>query len=92
MMTLQELSDRTEIEQLSVRYANAIDRRDWDALDAVFTPDAYIDYRAMGGIDGRYAIRLAIGNLRTQRGDVERAWEILKREVLRGAAAGECAP
>jgi aromatic-L-amino-acid decarboxylase len=34
-------------------------------------------------IDGRYAIRLAIGNLRTQRGDVERAWEILKREALR---------
>ncbi|MBS0366908.1 MAG: nuclear transport factor 2 family protein [Proteobacteria bacterium] len=54
MMSLQELSDRKEIEQLIVRYANAIDRRDWDALDAVFTPDAYIDYRAMGGIDGRY--------------------------------------
>lgn len=32
-------------------------------------------------IDGRYAIRLAIGNLRTQRGDVERAWNILKREA-----------
>jgi aromatic-L-amino-acid/L-tryptophan decarboxylase len=32
-------------------------------------------------IDGRYAIRLAIGNLRTQRSDVERAWNILKREA-----------
>jgi aromatic-L-amino-acid decarboxylase len=32
-------------------------------------------------VDGRYAIRLAIGNLRTQRGDVECAWEILKREA-----------
>ena len=32
-------------------------------------------------IDGRYAIRLAIGNVRTQRSDVERAWEILKREA-----------
>ncbi len=32
-------------------------------------------------IDGRYALRLAIGNLRTQRSDVEHAWEILKREA-----------
>ena len=29
-------------------------------------------------INGRYAIRLAIGNLRTQRSDVEHAWRILK--------------
>ncbi|MGB6520087.1 MAG: pyridoxal-dependent decarboxylase [Candidatus Cybelea sp.] len=34
-------------------------------------------------IDGRYAIRLAIGNLRTQRSDVEHAWTILKREASR---------
>ena len=29
-------------------------QREFDRLDEVFTPDAYIDYRAMGGIDGRY--------------------------------------
>jgi aromatic-L-amino-acid/L-tryptophan decarboxylase len=33
-------------------------------------------------IEGRYSIRLAIGNLRTQRSDVEHAWAILKREAL----------
>ena len=53
-LTLQQISDRLEIEQLIVDYANAIDRRDFDALDRIFTPDAYIDYRAVGGIDGRY--------------------------------------
>lgn len=42
------------LQQLVIDYANAIDRRDWNALDRVFTPDAYIDYRAMGGIDGKY--------------------------------------
>jgi hypothetical protein len=52
MLSLQELSDRLEIEQLIVRYSNCIDQRDWDGLDAVFTPDAYIDYRKLGGIDG----------------------------------------
>jgi aromatic-L-amino-acid decarboxylase len=34
-------------------------------------------------VDGRYALRLAIGNLRTQRSDVEYAWRLLKREALR---------
>jgi aromatic-L-amino-acid/L-tryptophan decarboxylase len=32
-------------------------------------------------IDGRYAIRLAIGNLRTRRDDVAHAWSVLKREA-----------
>jgi SnoaL-like domain len=54
MLSLQELSDRIEIQELMIRYSNAIDRRDFDRLDAVFTPDAYIDYRALGGVDGRY--------------------------------------
>lgn len=54
MLSLQEISDRLEIQQLMVDYASAIDQKNFDALDAVFTPDAYIDYRAMGGIDGRY--------------------------------------
>lgn len=54
MLSLQEISDRMEIQQLMNAYSNAIDQRAWDRLDQVFTPDAYIDYRAMGGIDGRY--------------------------------------
>lgn len=54
MLSLQEISDRLEIQQLLVDYSTAIDQRRFDDLDAVFTPDAYIDYRAMGGIDGRF--------------------------------------
>ena len=54
MLTLEQISDRLEIQALMTTYAHAIDRRDFDRLDAIFTPDAYIDYRAMGGIDGRY--------------------------------------
>ena len=37
-----------------VDYSTAIDRRRFDDLDRVFTSDAYIDYRATGGVDGRY--------------------------------------
>ncbi|WP_199253530.1 nuclear transport factor 2 family protein [Mycolicibacterium mengxianglii] len=54
MLSIEEISDRLEIQQLLVDYSTAIDNRRFDDLDAVFTPDAYIDYRAMGGIDGHY--------------------------------------
>jgi hypothetical protein len=54
MLTIEQISDRMELNQLVIDYANAIDLRDFDRLDRIFTPDAYIDYRAMGGIDGPY--------------------------------------
>jgi hypothetical protein len=54
MLTLAEISDRLEIQQLLIDYSTAIDKRQFNDLDQVFTPDAYIDYRAMGGIDGHY--------------------------------------
>jgi hypothetical protein len=54
VLSLAEISDRLEIQQLLVDYAAAIDQRRFDDLDRVFTADAYIDYRAMGGIDGVY--------------------------------------
>lgn len=54
MLSVAEISDRLEIQQLLVDYSSAIDQRRFDDLDRVFTPDAYIDYRALAGIDGRY--------------------------------------
>lgn len=54
MLSLAEISDRMEIQQLMVDYSSAIDARRFDDLDRVFTPDAYIDYRATGGVDGQY--------------------------------------
>jgi hypothetical protein len=50
--SLQELSDRLEIQDLQTAYSSAIDTRDWDALDRVFTQDAWIDYTAFGGSAG----------------------------------------
>jgi hypothetical protein len=54
-MSMQEISDRLEIQDLMVRYSYAIDNRDWDALDRVFTPDAHIDYSVFGGSVGNLA-------------------------------------
>lgn len=54
MLSLAEISDRLEIQQLLVDYSTAIDQRRFDDLDRIFTPDAYIDYTAMGGIEGPF--------------------------------------
>ncbi len=55
MLSHAEISDRIEIQQLLVDYSTAIDTRRFDDLDAVFTPDAYIDYTALGGIEGHFS-------------------------------------
>ncbi|UGQ14955.1 nuclear transport factor 2 family protein [Yinghuangia sp. ASG 101] len=52
MLSLQEISDRLEIQDLLVRYSHAVDTRQWDLLDDVFTADAHIDYSAVGGSAG----------------------------------------
>src|SRR5581483_2379592 len=54
-LSLAEVSDRIEINDLLVAYSHAVDFRDWDGLDDVFTADAVIDYTAMGGPRGDLA-------------------------------------
>jgi hypothetical protein len=54
MRSAEEMSDRLELQDLLIRYSEAIDRREFDELDAIFVADAYIDYRGTGGIDGKY--------------------------------------
>ena len=52
MLSLQEISDRLEIQDLLARYSHAIDRHDFDALDGLFTDDAVVDYSEFGGPRG----------------------------------------
>jgi aromatic-L-amino-acid/L-tryptophan decarboxylase len=67
------------------RYAPVgLDEARLEALNAAIvhgvnaTGEAFVSHTK---IAGRYAIRLAIGNLRTTRSDVEHAWRLLKREA-----------
>lgn len=54
MPDLQQLADRFEIEDVLTRYAWAIDSKNFDELDDVFTPDAHVDYTSSGGEAGAY--------------------------------------
>jgi 3-phenylpropionate/cinnamic acid dioxygenase small subunit len=53
-LSLREISDRIQIQDLLVRYTVAIDTKDWSLLDRCFTPDAHVDYTATGGTKGAY--------------------------------------
>lgn len=52
MKSQEELSDRAEIQELIVDYSYAVDTHSWDDLDAIFTADATLDFRATGGETG----------------------------------------
>lgn len=52
--TTEQLSDQQEIRELTFDYSHAIDQQQFDMLDNIFTPDAFIDYTAMGGPEGNY--------------------------------------
>jgi hypothetical protein len=49
-LTIHDISDRFEINDLLVRYCYAVDDRDWDSYQKVFTPDAVIDDTITGGV------------------------------------------
>jgi hypothetical protein len=53
-LSLQEVSDRIEIDDLLIRYTRAIDAKDWALLDTCFLPNADVDYVSSGGIKGKY--------------------------------------
>jgi SnoaL-like domain len=51
-LSLQDLSDRFSIQDLIVAEAAAIDERDWDQWESVYTPDAVIDWTGNDAIKG----------------------------------------
>jgi hypothetical protein len=51
-LSLQEISDRLELQDLIVRYSTSVDRQDWVLYESIFTPDAIVDYTAVGGVRG----------------------------------------
>ena len=63
-LSLQEISDRLEIQDLVYEYAAIIDQKRFDDLREVFTEDAHIDYSDVGGpVGGRDEIIAFLHNV-----------------------------
>jgi len=60
---------------------NELNERLMEAVNA--TGDVFLSHTKL---NGRYIIRLAIGNIRTEESHVKRAWELLKTECDRLSA------
>jgi ketosteroid isomerase-like protein len=58
---LAYLGDRQAIRDLVTRYACAVDRRDFDAVGACFTPDAETDYTYFKGPIGEVLEKIRAG-------------------------------
>jgi SnoaL-like domain len=52
VLSIQELSDRIEIQDVIARYSAAIDGHDWDLLDEVFLEDCDCDFTEVTGFQG----------------------------------------
>ncbi|KAE8338005.1 hypothetical protein BDV24DRAFT_166707 [Aspergillus arachidicola] len=48
-LSIQEISDRLEIDDLYARYVHAADERDMESLDLIFLPQTFFDWSAGGG-------------------------------------------
>jgi hypothetical protein len=48
----ERVADVLAIQDLATSYAHAVDDRDWGRWEALFLPDARVDYRSAGGIEG----------------------------------------
>ncbi|MGO1510828.1 MAG: nuclear transport factor 2 family protein [Actinomycetales bacterium] len=48
MLSQQEISDRLEITDTITRYSYGLDQRIWSEWDRAFTPDAVLDFSAVG--------------------------------------------
>jgi SnoaL-like domain len=51
----EEVADRLAIRETLAWYMRAMRDKDVDAMDDVFTPDAFIDYSAIGGTPGPWS-------------------------------------
>jgi aromatic-L-amino-acid decarboxylase len=67
------LDDQARLDELNAQLLDAVNA----------TGEIFISHTK---IDGRYALRLAIGNMRTTAHDVETAWEVLRAEAERLAS------
>lgn len=78
-LTVQEISDRLEIMDVLTDYCTAIDSKDMDALNLLFTSDARIDFSKAGG---PIADLLTIQKfLRDNLGDLPRLYMITNHRI-----------
>ena len=87
-LDLQAINDRIEIEELLARYSRALDYRQWDDLEAIFTPDGEFDAGSLGHPHGPRAIREMIeGTI----GGLDATQHLVGKSIIEFAEGGDAA-
>ena len=87
-LDLQAINDRIEIEELLARYSRALDYRQWDDLEAIFTPDGEFDAGGLGHPHGPRAIREMIeGTI----GGLDATQHLVGKSIVEFSADGDSA-
>jgi 3-phenylpropionate/cinnamic acid dioxygenase small subunit len=85
-LDIQQISDRIEIDELLARYARALDYRNFDELEGIFTPDATFDAGGLGSPTGPAAIRAMIeGTI----GHLDATQHLVGKSVMEFSADGD---
>lgn len=87
-LSLEQLNDRIEIEELLARYSRALDYRQFDDLEGIFTPDAEFDAGGLGHPQGPAAIRAMIeGTI----GHLDATQHLVGKSLIEFSADGDSA-
>lgn len=87
---LHNLLDEARIARLLMRYADALDARDWAALDAVFAADASARYQGIGDFHGRDAIVAVVRDALAACGPTQHLLGNIRIEVDGDRASARC--
>lgn len=74
--------DRIALHELAARYGNAIDERDWDRFDTVFTEDCRYELANFGRLDKVVHGRAAVRQMMEESQDHPIAHHVTSIEVL----------
>src|SRR3569623_1943631 len=91
MDEMREMRDHYQIEKILKRYARALDEKNYDALDALFTEDAVLDYTAAGGNKGAYPVVKAwLKEVLDPMPEMQHFTTIVEFDFVGDRAAGKC--
>ncbi len=87
---VQRVLDESDIHRILAEYAEALDRREYDRLDRVFTPDATTHYVGIGHFNGIDAIKGLMAKVLDQCGPTQHLLGTMRIEPQGDEAEARC--